>query len=80
MASCSDYQSVVYNKNFDVMWSVNKYFYHELTVTPDDNVLLPSDELFPINKIMYNSMIFYALILPGKNYSNGAYTINICIC
>lgn len=51
MISGLDGNLVVYNKNLDVNWKTPKYIHHELTVTPDDNVLLLSEEFHTINNI-----------------------------
>lgn len=51
IASQSGGNLVVFDKNLDVIWKKNVYVHHELIVTPDDNILLLTNERHSINRI-----------------------------
>jgi hypothetical protein len=61
IASSSFGNFVTYNKNLDVIWRFNTYIHHELTITPDNKVILLSEETHPINHISlrFDNILFF---------------------
>lgn len=66
IASHSNNNLIVFDKNFDVMWRVNQGIHHELTVTHNDNILLLSDEYKSINNIRVKFDVVFCFDSTGK--------------